>query len=290
VGTGICSNGVLSAMSAGVFGGTCVNSTTTAGVRGYGYLGAGVHGEGSNTGVLGESIVAGPDGIGVVGYAGAAPPTRPSTTGVYGYGAGDLGVGGVGVYGRSNGANSVGVKGLADGAGSVAGQFVGHITVSSCAGCANPSDRRLKRDIAPSERGLGEILRLQPVSFAYNEEMYGPGPHIGFLAQDLQGILPELVEEMENGFLRIDYDEVIPILTKAIQEQQAQIEALKGGAGSGAPSISAETTAQPPTPQVTVIRESVAGSPLNGWALPGAVVFFGLGLFALAGVQLRRKA
>jgi len=279
-----CGPAPLINVSAGIFGSTCLPSAVSDGVRGYSEAGAGVRGAGPKTGVLGEStglngtgvtgssVTGGADGIGVYGYAGAAAPTRPSTTGVYGYGDG-----GVGVYGRSNGTGSVGVKGLSDGTNSLAGQFIGPISASSCSGCNLPSDRRLKRDIAPSERGLGEILRLQSVSFAYNEDIYGPGPHIGFLAQDVQGILPELVEKMENGFLRIDYDEVIPVLTKAIQEQQAQIEALR----------SQVSGSQPPA---STANAGAAQSSLNDWAMPGAVVFFGLGLFALAGVQLRRKS
>lgn len=269
---------------AGVYGNSDISfgvrgtSDTSVGVVGEssGLNGTGVYGTNSiannGIGVTGSSVTGGADGIGVYGYAGAAAPTRPSTTGVYGYGDG-----GVGVYGRSNGTGSVGVKGLSDGTNSLAGQFIGPISASSCSGCNLPSDRRLKRDIAPSERGLGEILQLHPVSFAYNEDMYGPGTHIGFLAQDVQGILPELVEKMENGFFRIDYDEVIPVLTRAIQEQQAQIEALRSQvSGSQPPASTANAVAAP--------------SSLNDWALPGAIVFFGLGLFALAGVQLRRKA
>ena len=51
--------------------------------------------------------------------------------------------------------------------------------------------------------------------------------HIGFLAQEIQDIFPELVYEGEDGVLSVDYVSMIPILVNAIQEQQKEIEELK---------------------------------------------------------------
>lgn len=51
----------------------------------------------------------------------------------------------------------------------------------------------------------------------------------GFIAQELQKVLPGLVKESKDAdkVLSINYIEIIPILTKAIQEQQAEIEGQK---------------------------------------------------------------
>jgi len=54
--------------------------------------------------------------------------------------------------------------------------------------------------------------------------------NIGFLAQELVDVIPEAVSIPENpdeGLFGVDYTRLIPVLTKAIQEQQEQIEALK---------------------------------------------------------------
>lgn len=50
---------------------------------------------------------------------------------------------------------------------------------------------------------------------------------IGFIAQELQSIFPELVSENEEGYLYVDYAGMIPVLVEAIKEQQAKINELK---------------------------------------------------------------
>ena len=56
---------------------------------------------------------------------------------------------------------------------------------------------------------------------------YVPGRQVGMVAQDVQKVLPHLVEE-RNGYLSVEYNlEMQMMLIKAIQEQQKQIEELK---------------------------------------------------------------
>ena len=50
---------------------------------------------------------------------------------------------------------------------------------------------------------------------------------MGFIAQELQKIFPDLVKEDEMGFLAIDYIGLIPVIVEAMKEQQIQIEKLK---------------------------------------------------------------
>lgn len=88
-----------------------------------------------------------------------------------------------------------------------------------------PSDRRLKKDIKTLSKGLETILALQTYEYDYifdEEETL----HYGFMAQELQKQLPNLVAvgDDEQQSLSINYTEVIPILIKAIQEQQILIE------------------------------------------------------------------
>jgi hypothetical protein len=94
-----------------------------------------------------------------------------------------------------------------------------------------PSDRRLKHEIEPIRNGLDLINRLDPVVYKYRQNvsplLLPSGKQLGFLAQDLEYVLPEAVEEDAAGFKRVDYISVIPALVAAVKEQQQQIEALE---------------------------------------------------------------
>jgi hypothetical protein len=57
----------------------------------------------------------------------------------------------------------------------------------------NSSDRRMKTGITPTSKGLAEVLQLQPVSFTRADPTTGAQEEIGFVAQDVQPILPEAV-------------------------------------------------------------------------------------------------
>ena len=104
-------------------------------------------------------------------------------------------------------------------------------TVSS-GGTVLTSDRRLKTDIKSVANGLSTVMKLNPVSYkkrlSFDTGEYNK-KEIGFIAQEVQEILPDLVSvgPDENKTLSLDYNSLIPILTKAIQEQQVLIEALK---------------------------------------------------------------
>jgi hypothetical protein len=99
-------------------------------------------------------------------------------------------------------------------------------------GGANTSDRRLKRDILPLNKyGLQQVMQLNPVTYIFKDDSANT-PQVGFIAQEVQQIIPEVVTGKEGDLsigesLGIVYGNLVPVLTKAIQEQQAEIEALK---------------------------------------------------------------
>ena len=91
------------------------------------------------------------------------------------------------------------------------------------------SDRRLKENIKSTKYGLDEVLKLEPVD--YNFKSNGL-EQIGFIAQDVRSLIPEVVTGKEGDIqkgetLGITYTSLIPVLTKAIQEQQAHISRLE---------------------------------------------------------------
>ena len=91
------------------------------------------------------------------------------------------------------------------------------------------SDRRLKEKIMDTRYGLKDVMKLRPVDYVMSSNQI---PHVGFIAQEVKPLIPEVVTGNEGDLskgdiLGITYDKLVPILTKAIQEQQAMIEQLK---------------------------------------------------------------
>ena len=70
------------------------------------------------------------------------------------------------------------------------------------------------------------------MTFAWNRQAFPDrgfpaGKQIGFIAQEVERSLPELVDTDDKGYKTIAYTKLIPILVEAIKSQQRQIDALK---------------------------------------------------------------
>ena len=111
---------------------------------------------------------------------------------------------------------------------------MGNVTIGNDRGTVtygNPSDYRLKEDLK-DYNGLNLINQLKTYNFKWKESGI---EDFGVLAHELQEVLPNYVvrekdELNEDGSIKaqsVDYSKIVPILVKAIQEQQAQIETLK---------------------------------------------------------------
>ncbi|MCB0689581.1 MAG: tail fiber domain-containing protein [Saprospiraceae bacterium] len=87
----------------------------------------------------------------------------------------------------------------------------------------NGSDRRLKEDFQPLKDCLSKVLQLRPASYRYRGS---DKPTIGFIAQDVESIFPELVYN-EEVYKALSYDNFAVLAIKAIQEQQVIIETLQ---------------------------------------------------------------
>ena len=84
------------------------------------------------------------------------------------------------------------------------------------------SDYDLKDEIQNISYGLNEVMQMQPVKYTYKSN---GSTQLGFIAQDLGVITPEVVSFEDK--MSVYYNALIPILTKAIQEQQALIKSLE---------------------------------------------------------------
>ena len=167
--------------------------------------------------------------------------------GIYALVTGTGGTSNIGVYGRGTGGSSgnYGVYGEATGAGAYGVYCSGNMAYTGT--LTDVSDIKFKKDIQDYKGALDQVTRLRPVTYNYKAEEYSfmgfdMGQQIGFVAQEVETVLPSLVIEAvhpgdssEDGegsndpisYKSLSYIGLIPVLTKAIQEQQAQIELLK---------------------------------------------------------------
>lgn len=86
------------------------------------------------------------------------------------------------------------------------------------------SDERLKCNITPLDFGLDEILQLQPIEHNWIEN---DEEDIGFLAHQVQKILPKLVNTRSDGMLTVNYPKLTVYLVNAIKKQQEMILSLE---------------------------------------------------------------
>jgi hypothetical protein len=117
----------------------------------------------------------------------------------------------------------------------------GNIGAPSGTNIYNASDVRLKQNVITIEDGLNKIIGLNPVKFNWIDgfESSEDGKNmLGFIAQEVQSIIPEAVENFGNNSieigetiidnpLRVNEKFIIPVLVKAIQELSAQNQDLK---------------------------------------------------------------
>jgi hypothetical protein len=96
----------------------------------------------------------------------------------------------------------------------------------------SPSDATLKENVQPINNALNVVTQLQGVTFDWKKDtnsyqLTKIDKDIGFIAQDVQKIVPSIVRENEDGLLSLRDKAIIPLLVEAIKEQQQEIQELK---------------------------------------------------------------
>jgi len=133
----------------------------------------------------------------------------------------------IGYGARANGNNATAIG---NGAVAAANTIrLGNSTVTTIGGevaWTAASDSRIKKNIVNSNYGLATVLKLRPVEYNL---ISNDLRQVGFIAQEVQKLVPEVVTGKEGDLnkgeiLGITYSNLVPVLTKAIQEQQKQIE------------------------------------------------------------------
>jgi hypothetical protein len=107
---------------------------------------------------------------------------------------------------------------------------VNGVARSNQASFATTSDIRLKDVNGDYKNGLNEILGINPVIFSYKKNnplgLQSDKEFIGVVAQELQEIIPEAVEEAGDGYLTVNNDAVMWAMVNGMKEQQEQIKYL----------------------------------------------------------------
>jgi len=106
---------------------------------------------------------------------------------------------------------------------------VGSIVTSGSGTTFNTSsDIRLKTDIQPIADATDKLMQMQPVTHKWIAEPDGDTVH-GFIAQDMQQIVPEAVSGEDGGeeMMSMDYGRITPVLVAALQEANHKIEQLE---------------------------------------------------------------
>jgi hypothetical protein len=91
---------------------------------------------------------------------------------------------------------------------------------------AGTSDARLKQNIVDLNDSLNIIKNLRGVSFEYTlESNMGDGVRYGFIAQEVQKHIPDIVRNRPkgDGMLSLNYNEIVPILVEAVKELSSSI-------------------------------------------------------------------
>ena len=98
--------------------------------------------------------------------------------------------------------------------------ITGQLTVGSCAGC---SDRRFKTNVECLGDALGTLCRIRGVRFDWKRDefpdrSFSGRRQIGFVAQELLDVVPEVVHKSSDGYYAVDYGKLTPLLVEAIKE------------------------------------------------------------------------
>ena len=91
------------------------------------------------------------------------------------------------------------------------------------------SDERLKNNIQPISNPLEKINQISGNSFVWNEEKQNiyKGKDYGVIGQEIENILPELVETRESGYKVAKYEKLVSLLIEGIKELSKEVEELK---------------------------------------------------------------
>ena len=101
------------------------------------------------------------------------------------------------------------------------------------------SDKRLKENIKPLDNALNKLDKINGVEFDWKkltekekETIHGNTGHdVGVIAQEIEEVLPEVVQTRDNGYKAVKYEKLVPLLIESIKELKEEVNGLKSKLG-----------------------------------------------------------
>lgn len=110
-------------------------------------------------------------------------------------------------------------------------QTTGELLVGGNITAYYSSDISLKDNTRPIESAIFKVKQIRGVEFDWNEKstesQQEKGHDVGLIAQEVEKVLPEVIQIRKDGIKAIAYEKVVPLLVEAIKEQQTTIENLE---------------------------------------------------------------
>jgi hypothetical protein len=117
------------------------------------------------------------------------------------------------------------------GIGMAASATAGRIDAANDIVAFSSSDRNFKENITPIENPIDKIRKISGNTYDWKAELkdvHGyEGNDVGVIAQEIEAVLPQLVQTRENGYKAVKYDKLVALLIEGMKEQQLQIEQLR---------------------------------------------------------------
>jgi hypothetical protein len=130
----------------------------------------------------------------------------------------------------TGGGTSANVQFNSLGIGMAASATAGRIDATNDIVAYSSSDIRFKENIKPIENPLEKISKISGNTYDWKQENqieHGyEGNDVGVIAQEIEEVLPQLVQTRENGYKAVKYDKLVALLIEGIKEQQSKIEEL----------------------------------------------------------------
>lgn len=122
------------------------------------------------------------------------------------------------------------------GVGTAASGTAGEIRATNDITAYYSSDINLKKDVELISEPIEKLKQIRGVAYSWNEEYlkdrevdgyFVREREIGVIAQEVEGVLPEIVATREDGYKAVRYERLVALLVEAVKQQQEQIDELK---------------------------------------------------------------
>jgi hypothetical protein len=103
--------------------------------------------------------------------------------------------------------------------------YIGNSTINVTA----PSDIRTKENITVvTDYGIDNLMQFSIKNFTYKKEIVNEGAeqkvHLGLIAQEVESVFPEAIIHRSDDFIAIDYNKLIPLIIKSVQDVKTQLD------------------------------------------------------------------